>query len=74
MIFFLKYYTRCMKITCKIINLNSQMRVNHKIMIVVLNRMIDYIMDFDISTEICATDCGTITKIYVKATNFATTQ
>ena len=50
------------------------MRVNHKIIIVVLNRMIDYIMDFDISTEICATDCGTITKIYVKATNLATTQ
>ena len=50
------------------------MRVNHKIMIVVLNRMIAYIMDFDISTEICATDCGTITKIYVKATNFVAIQ
>ena len=50
------------------------MCVNHKTMIVVSNRRIAYIMDFDISSEICATDCGTITKIYVKATNFAVTQ
>ena len=40
------------------------MRVNRKIMIVVSNRRVAYIIDFDISSEICATDCGTITKYW----------
>ena len=33
-------------------------------MIVMSNRRIVYIMDFDISSEIYATDCGTITKYW----------